>query len=164
MHWASRDRLVLVSHDTDYISLGAIVSRLFGTAVTTYGPQIEVLDVAAMEIIASVKLPPKTAYHIRSSTANPAWWGRGGVRGRARFDAPRASREIEFVRRVVHAPGTVIAVKSTSRGVILVRSLGPARGAVIEVCAYGRRSLGPGLPVAVPHVEEDDESDVLVEH
>ncbi|KAJ3351916.1 hypothetical protein GGF32_004040 [Allomyces javanicus] len=183
MHGASRDRLVLVSHDSDYNSLGAIVSRPFGTAVTTHGPQIEELDVAAMEIIASVKLPPKTAYHIRPSTANPAWWGRAesgagrDLMRRALFvpesgnmpdpwvvdpilgKMEQESREIEYVRRIVHAPGTVIAVEATSRGVMLVRSLGPTRGAVIEVCAYDGRNLGPGLPA-----EEDDETDVPFEH
>ncbi|KNE70722.1 hypothetical protein AMAG_15475 [Allomyces macrogynus ATCC 38327] len=68
----------------------------------------------------------------------------------------REFREFEHMRRVVHAPGTAIAVEATSRGVMLVRSLGPARGAVGELCAHDVWNLGPGLPVTVPHVEGKD--------
>ncbi|KNE61679.1 hypothetical protein AMAG_18669 [Allomyces macrogynus ATCC 38327] len=184
MHWTRRDRLVLVSR-ASVLPL-AHVPHPYGAAVTTRGARIDVLDIAAMRIVATAALPPTTAYHIDAYTSNPAWYGheetarsvsKEGELRRALFvrergklpdswviepmlDAMRnASRgTIESVRRVVNAPGTVVAVEVTSRGIVLVRSLGPAAGAVVEVCTFDGRNLGPGLAVAMPCVERDHES------
>ncbi|KAJ3367390.1 hypothetical protein GGF31_007555 [Allomyces arbusculus] len=184
MHWASRDRLVLVSR-TSGLPL-AYAPRPYGTAVTTRGAHIAVLDSAAMQIVSKVTFPPTTAYHIDAYTSNPAWWEREetarsvskeGELRRALFvrergevsgawviepmlDAMRAARRgtIESVRRVVYAPGSVMGVEVTSRGIMLVRSLGPASGAVVEVCAFDGRNREPGLAVVMPQAERGHEN------
>ncbi|KAJ3357351.1 hypothetical protein GGF32_001093 [Allomyces javanicus] len=89
----------------------------------------------------------------------PAWHGEGGVGGPG-IDAwvlDALAQSIDPSRkedrggdlvgtlpheegtvRHVHSPGTVLHVAPTCEGLAVVRSLGPMRGAVVEMCWYGR--------------------------
>ncbi|KNE61670.1 hypothetical protein AMAG_06477 [Allomyces macrogynus ATCC 38327] len=62
--------------------------------------------------------------------------------------------------RYAHAPGTVLHVAPTASGLALVRSLGPMRGSVVELCTYSK-TRAPTVAVKVPKiapVEEPAES------
>ncbi|KNE70704.1 hypothetical protein AMAG_15459 [Allomyces macrogynus ATCC 38327] len=50
-------------------------------------------------------------------------------------------------RRRVYAPGTVIHAEPTASGLAVVRSLGPMRGSVVELCTYSK-TRAPGLCLA----------------
>ncbi|KAJ3351910.1 hypothetical protein GGF32_004034 [Allomyces javanicus] len=47
--------------------------------------------------------------------------------------------------RHVHVPGTVLHVAPTANGLAIVRSLGPMRGAVVELCTYSKTRAPPAL-------------------
>ncbi|KAJ3367396.1 hypothetical protein GGF31_007561 [Allomyces arbusculus] len=47
--------------------------------------------------------------------------------------------------RHVHAPGTVLHVAPTAKGLAIVRSLGPMRGAVVELCTYSKMRAPPAV-------------------
>ncbi|KNE61669.1 hypothetical protein AMAG_06476 [Allomyces macrogynus ATCC 38327] len=54
-------------------------------------------------------------------------------------------------RRRVHVPGTVLHVEPTAKGLAVIRSLGPMRGSVIELCTYSNRHK-PCAAVAPPKI------------
>ncbi|KAJ3364119.1 hypothetical protein GGF32_002499 [Allomyces javanicus] len=74
---------------------------------------------------------------------------------RAAMRIPKDKGAGEGMVRRVYAPGTVLAAAAGREGIVLVRSLGPLRGSVVEVCRYGkekRHGGAVGVKVDVPKV------------
>ncbi|KAJ3369527.1 hypothetical protein GGF31_005237 [Allomyces arbusculus] len=191
LHWTRRDRLVAISRPALSAELH-FASHDTHDVATAYGARIEVIDTAAMRIVARTDLPPATSYRIRNTVENPPWRDLGTVVPPTPFAGSDAEEEEECpwrrvlmlpkhpdvaqhealndewildplrrawrpepwsgaTRRRVHAPGTVLHVAPTAHGLVIVRSLGPMRGSIVELCTYSR-SRAPHPVVKPPKI------------
>ncbi|KAJ3348414.1 hypothetical protein GGF32_006233 [Allomyces javanicus] len=78
MNWTRRDRIVAVSRPSASAAPLQQSRNLFGRhdAIMHRGSRIEVIDVAAMRIVAVTDLPPTTAFNIKHWWNNSAWHDR----------------------------------------------------------------------------------------
>ncbi|KAJ3365085.1 hypothetical protein GGF32_000265 [Allomyces javanicus] len=193
MHWTHRDRLVAVSRPALSAEMH-FASYDTHDVATAYGARIEVIDTAAMRVVARTDLPPTTSFRIRNTVENPPWRDLGTVVPPTPFAGSDAEEEEEeedawrrvlmlpkypdvaqnealndewvldplrrawrpepwtgAARRRVHAPGTVLHVAPTAHGLVVVRSLGPMRGSIVELCTYSK-SRAPHDVVKPPRI------------
>ncbi|KNE70332.1 hypothetical protein AMAG_14472 [Allomyces macrogynus ATCC 38327] len=198
MHWTRRDRLVALSRPAPWAEQ-SFSSRGTHNAATAEGARIEVIDTAAMRVVARTDLPPTTSFRIRNTVENPPWRDLGTVVPPTPFagsdDAEEEEEEEEeeegpsrrvlmlpkhpdvahhealsdawvldplrrawrpepwtgASRRRVHAPGTVLHIAPTAHGLVVVRSLGPMRGSIVELCTYSK-SRAPHDVVKPPRI------------
>ncbi|KAJ3364125.1 hypothetical protein GGF32_002505 [Allomyces javanicus] len=195
MHWTRRDRLVAISCPAASHRFLARTHNPYGghEAFMHHGARIEVIDVAAMRIVAQTDLPPTTEFLIQNWAANPAWrdhanhvpWEKPLVqepsanlmqgewhnplllpawKAELDKDGPLTDNWVldplrgawksiwgSQCHRRVYAPGTVIHVAPTASGLAVVRSLGPMRGSVVELCTYSK-TRSPGIVVTPPKI------------
>ncbi|KAJ3367384.1 hypothetical protein GGF31_007549 [Allomyces arbusculus] len=195
MHWTRRDRIVAISRPSASAAPLQQLRSFFGNhdAFMHRGSRIEVIDVAAMRIVAVTDLPPTTEFQINHRRLNPAWYDqfedepwykplvyeRGPVIRRDHWDnalmLPAWNSELDkdgpltdewvldpvriawkhnwsgATRRRVCAPGTVLHVEPTAKGLAVVRSLGPMRGSVVELCTYSNQRK-PSAVVTPPKI------------
>ncbi|KNE70715.1 hypothetical protein AMAG_15469 [Allomyces macrogynus ATCC 38327] len=199
MHWTRRDRLVAVSRPSPSAPpLARYVHQFAGLrSWLNHGTRIEVVDVAAMRIVARTELPPSPTYYFPWGD-NPPWcetppagvplvetkereksmssfWRRALFLPMWRVDTdadsplndawvldPLASAYQPNWRlspkRYVYAPGTVLHVAPTANGLAMVRSLGPMRGSVVELCTYSKSPAPPATvkPTRIARVVDPD--------
>ncbi|KNE70730.1 hypothetical protein AMAG_15481 [Allomyces macrogynus ATCC 38327] len=76
MHWTRRDRIVAVSRPSASAAPLQHLRSFFGKhdAFMHCGSRIEVIDLAAMRIVAVTDLPPTTEFQIKYRSINPAWY------------------------------------------------------------------------------------------
>ncbi|KAJ3367398.1 hypothetical protein GGF31_007563 [Allomyces arbusculus] len=198
MHWTRRDRLVVVSRPSPHappIAWYRDLRYAEHDAFLRHGSRIEVVDIAAMRIVAQVDLPPTTEFKIQHWANNLGWRDNANhapwvkppswepdatfIEGEWRKalllpmwesdldkDGPLTDEWVldplrnalntnwnwsDEVRRRIYLPGTVIHLEPTGNGLAIVRSLGPMRGSVVELCTYSR-ARAPLVTVAPPKV------------
>ncbi|KAJ3351908.1 hypothetical protein GGF32_004032, partial [Allomyces javanicus] len=202
MHWTRRDRLVVVSRPSPHAAPIAWYRDMRYAEHDTYvrhGSRIEVVDTAAMRIVAHVDMPPTTEFKIHYWANNQGWrdhansapWEKppswepeatfiegpwrnafllpvwqsdidedGSLTDEWVFDPLRNALNTKWdssdeIRRRIYLPGTVIHLEPTANGLAIVRSLGPMRGSVIELCT---------APALVVETDEIVESRLLMDN
>ncbi|KNE61691.1 hypothetical protein AMAG_06493 [Allomyces macrogynus ATCC 38327] len=73
MHWARRDRIVVVSRPSPHAAPIAWYRDMRYAAYVRHGLRIEVVDTAAMRIVAHVDFPPTTEFKIQHWANNLGW-------------------------------------------------------------------------------------------